>query len=752
MRHGLLRSLKGIAAVLLASFFAGISISPTFAESAEAGLPIQEKAGTVLNGPGAADGYHLVAEKGGRKLYVMADSGAFEVRTENGSAVWRSSPDGIAEDEIAKGKNKLNLQSLLVLQYGNPDSNTLDTVNSQTGSVLKDTTVVESIEDGFRVTYDFQSIKIRVPLEVTLTESSLCVSVLSRGIEEYGENYLYELQLLPGFDAGGADEDGYILLPDGSGALMDFNNGKSALGAYKRPVYGLDGNTAQIRQVEMTENLLLPLFGIRHAERATLAIITENDGLASINASVSGKTSSYNTVFPSFTVRTTDTYIIGKDTSQTRTAILYSTAPLTKKPLTVEYHLLDSDEGDIGDMASLYRRYLQSKGFLKNRVDDTGAPVYIQVLGAVYKEVPVLGIPVMKEVAVTTYEQAGRMLEYFQDTPVERFVLKYSGWNRDAVQGKTVDNAAAVEALGSKKELRSLLENKKAAVYLDSDFSVVRKWQLGYGKKNYAAKSISNIPTALSVFNIATTFPDKNQGSYWLLSPWKLKEIGDKFLQSYQKLQNPNISLGDAGSLLYSDYSPENKTRDDAKENWAALMESCTAQGLSVLLSGGNAYAAVYADHLLDTPVSSSRCDVFDRDIPFYQMVFHGYIRLAGRAINHAQDTNTALLQTVQTGAYMQYCFLGSDGQDALSGTAYTSLYSTDYTVWKEQMISEYQRLAPLYRRVGGQEMQRFSYLTDKVTLTEYSDGTRVVVNFSDEPFVYNDEEVGAKDYAFWLS
>lgn len=696
-------------------------------------------------------GYRLKAEKAGKRLYLEEKSGCFVVQS--GKAEWKSVPEGITEDPLAKGKNKINLQSLLVIRYGDPETNSLDTVNSQTGAVLKNGVTITDVPDGYRVTYDFKNAEIRIPVEIRLNAQGVCVSVITGEVEEYGRNYLFEIQLLPGFDAADSAEEGSILIPDGSGAQIDFNNGKAALGTYARPVYGTDGNTAAVRQVEMTENVLLPLLGLCHKDRTTMAVILENDGIATLNAAVAGKVSSYNTAYPSFTLRTTESYVIGKNVgggNSSRTTILYSKAALTDTPLTVQYHLWDSAVG-LAEMAVACRETLQAKGFLTEKQSEDQVPLYLDVYGAVYKQMSVLGIPVMKEVAVTTYKDTYDLLDMLQTDIIDSLTVRYTAWNSDDVRGRVVDSAESVGVLGSRRELRELLGREGSTIYLDNDLTQVSRWQWRYSKKNYASQSISHIPTALSVFDIATTFPDKAKGNYWLLSPWKLEIIGERFLKDFAKWETDYLGLSTVGERLYSDYSLSNRTREDAKQQWMSLLEKCRTEDKSLLIAGGNAYAAVYAENMVDVPLSSSRYDLFDRDVPFYQMVFHGYTAYAGTAINHTPEPTKALLQAVQTGSLLHYSFAGKDGNEALGNVVQDSLYSTRPEDWQDSVRTAYQRLKPLYQQIADEEMSGFVYLTDEVTATIYGDGTVVVVNFSDQPYIYEGQTVEANDYAYRL-
>lgn len=50
--------------------------------------------------------------------------------------------------------------------------------------------------------------------------------------------------------------------------------------------------------------------------------------------------------------------------------------------------------------------------------------------------------------------------------------------------------------------------------------------------------------------------------------------------------------------------------------------------GNGILADSANAYALPYVSHITNVPLSSSHFDVFDEDIPFYQLVMHGVIRI----------------------------------------------------------------------------------------------------------------------------
>ena len=58
---------------------------------------------------------------------------------------------------------------------------------------------------------------------------------------EYKEDYpIYYLSVLPYFGASGTTDEGFLFVPEGGGALIEFNNGKTSQNSYYSNVYGWD--------------------------------------------------------------------------------------------------------------------------------------------------------------------------------------------------------------------------------------------------------------------------------------------------------------------------------------------------------------------------------------------------------------------------------------------------------------------------------------------------------------------------------
>ena len=117
---------------------------------------------------------------------------------------------------------------------------------------------------------------------------------------EYPQDYpVHMVTLLRFFGAGGADEEGALFVPDGSGALIHFNNGKTKYPSYQQYVFGRD-LTMERTNWSRDQTIRLPVFGVMKKDAAFIGIIEEGASAAVMNADVSGRLNNYNYVYPSF--------------------------------------------------------------------------------------------------------------------------------------------------------------------------------------------------------------------------------------------------------------------------------------------------------------------------------------------------------------------------------------------------------------------------------------------------------------------
>lgn len=230
---------------------------------------------------------------------------------------------------------------------------------------------------------------------------------------------------------------------------------------------------------------------------------------------------------------------------------------------------------------------------------------------------------------------------------------------------------------------------------------------------------------------------------YNVISPKFLVRYVDKFADKIGKYDISGISLRDLGDLLTSDKKrTEIILREEAKEIVKGQFEKLENTGKQLMASGGNAYTWKYTDDLINIPVSGNRYLIVDEDVPFYQMLVHGYIDYAGQAINldDSFDSVDSVLTMVEYGSAPHFTFTSKPSSE-MKYTGLNSMYSTTYknqadtagteTVfsWDELAKSVYAEVNGALKNVTDAEITKHELLSSGVVKVEYSNGVIIYVN-----------------------
>ena len=105
-----------------------------------------------------------------------------------------------------------------------------------------------------------EAMTFEIALEYRLCDDGLEVKLPVSLMRENGGGYIYRVQLLRFLGAAGTQEQGYMVVPDGAGALIHFNNGKTNAAAYSQYLYNIDPMEATYTVLENTTPARLPVF------------------------------------------------------------------------------------------------------------------------------------------------------------------------------------------------------------------------------------------------------------------------------------------------------------------------------------------------------------------------------------------------------------------------------------------------------------------------------------------------------------
>ncbi|MCU6712645.1 DUF5696 domain-containing protein [Paenibacillus sp. J5C_2022] len=592
--------------------------------------------------------------------------------------------------------------------------------------------------------------RFTIPIRYELRDSSLYVAVDTTAVTDTEAFPLHQIQLLPFFAAAGMEEEGYMLVPDGSGALIGLNDTNKGARAYEVPLYGKDGTPKREEGVVLQSVAVsrLPVFGMKRGEHAMLAIIEQGDAQATITADTSGKLNSYNRVGASFRVREMEP-VEFRAGSMTRRVPKFS--ELYDDGIGISYRFLTGKDANYVGMAAAYRQELIDRFQVERLQSGADMPFVLELIGAVSVRDTFLGIPYDAVEPMTTYAEAVDILDRLQREGVYNIQLKYAGWFNEGYRHTLPRTIRLDSELGGRAEFRRLLEyveERHVALYPDVAFLQVYDRGDGFRPSRDAARFLNRKAILSFARDPVTTNPEDRE--YYLLSPRKLTGVVNDFLNQYATYGGKGLSLRDLGNELHSEVDGRGATTDRQDAMAAAVdnLKRIADEVNGVMVDGGNAYAIPYADTIVNAPLSSSKFNIAREEIPFYSIVLHGYVDLAGMPLNHGQDQDArdALLRTLETGSLLYYQWM-HDNPSAIRDTKLNAMYASDYTHWLDEAVQLYGESNRILKQVRHQTIADHRKLDENVYMTTYEEGLSIVVNYNESPVSVEGLTIEGKDY-----
>ena len=588
-----------------------------------------------------------------------------------------------------------------------------------------------------------------VTLRYELDGKSMLVSVPFNRIAYTAAYPAIRLDLLPFMGAGGLDDEGYLLVPDGSGALIYFNNGKYNQIASNNPVYGWD--EAMPREALVIDNKApFPAFGIQKNGEALLCIIEEGAAYANVNADVSGRNTSYNRVYAYFDI--IHGAIMDISGRSDRAVYLYEAGLPQDESITLRYTVCEND-GYVG-MAKEFRRWLLNKyPAMADKPKRDNIPVAVEIIGAVNKTQHRLGIPFDLPLKLTSYNEANEMINDFAQLNWKDVYVKFAGWFNKSYEHSVPTRIKLIKELGGSKNFANIVSSVNQNGYYffpEADFVYMRNLSTfdGFNLYRDAARYVNRKRVERYPFSFVWYGERIRWGKLsYLTGPAAAMNIIDTFMQEASSLGLKNIAFRSMGSRLGGDYNEKRHVSREASMTMRQeKFEQLSSSGSKIMVSAGFLYSVPWADFIIDMALDSQGFSITDVSVPFYQIALSGLVPYTGRAINLAEDYTKNLLKTIECGAGLYFSFIKEETVE-LQETKFRQFYANEYDKWAGDADSLYRQFNADFAGLYSQAIIDHIILTSGVTVTVYEDGSRVVVNRSDNTWDYNGIVLQADSY-----
>ena len=437
------------------------------------------------------------------------------------------------------------------------------------------------------------------------------------------------------------------------------------------------------------------------------------------------------------------------------------------EPLVIDFYPREEGEDDYSAMARRYRQYLIENDYmpkmLKERVKDNEHLAYAATAPEIrirqgWKPVPT---PVKHQTlenepemrVVTTFEQVKDIVDELKRQGVNEAQLCLVGWNHKGHDGRYPTVFPVEPSLGGEEKLRECIKYAQANGYKivghtnrTDIYEISSDWNDGAdAAKNPDGSFQANAYwSAGQMYNIC--YKQSHDKYFWGYEP-KVAELGFSGLEYVDVLSiiKPHVC-----------YDPAHPcTRKEGVEYANKML-----QGLRDLFGGSQSEGGVWftaksLDYAMYVTMALNRLEKYefiDDYVPIWHIVFNGYLlhNPASQTVNFTLKEPLYALRNAEYAArpmfYFNSAFVDDPKKNWMGNTDLTYKDKADL----ERSVAAVKRGYDAFKEwayLQFETMEQHDKLAEGVYCSTYSDGSRVVVNYTKMPYSFEGQEVAAENY-----
>lgn len=446
-----------------------------------------------------------------------------------------------------------------------------------------------------------------IPIMYYLENNAFKVSIISDLIKEESITInnskwqLSSIKLNPNLLLTKKEAVKEAIIPDGNGALIDNMDIR-----WNGVVYNANRFLVEPNYSQLPPDIKIPFIGLVNKKdtKQIASYFYIEDGASNANLYLDPFIN-YTRIYPEFYLRRTgNATFIGESTTIAQSPAYYDTR------YTVAYHFLIGDELTYFNIAD----DIASKYIKKDKIEFIN-DMATEFLGAIAKLEHFLGIPYYKDIKMTSFSEAKKIIEMIKDYSKTYF---YTNWQRDFLyQNIPAKKTKSLKKLGSSEIL-----NEYNIYYVQSFLKTYNNnYQLFSNRLNGMQTLSNEIKKLYDYSPITNSEVSDKLNRYYLLSNKYLLDT----INRYQGTQYNNLAIDDFNipNYNYSDVLFSPKVIDEIK---ARSIHNLKRNKLAINYPGFNLINN--ADLIYDIKVPTKNKTNIKSPIPFYQLVLRDYYQL----------------------------------------------------------------------------------------------------------------------------
>jgi len=676
------------------------------------------------------DGYKLVCENENLALYIDEEIASIRVADKKSGYVW-----GALTEKDPENLNKTwtsFAQSVVSISYMDKTGSTKQIGAGHSSAKCK----YKYTDNGFICKVDFgRKVDISLEAKVTLEKDNIKFSVNDETIEEDGENFVAMIYFAPFFGSTVSDNsDGYLFVPDGSGALIRYQKPKKYLKSYSERVYGLDYAIDNLNELndlksnrprdmlKANSTITMPVFGVSLGvnRNAILGRVSKGDSYAYINASPAGVVTDYNWATASFIYR----QVYSQPTSKNGAGV-----PVVQKSRNtvnpeMEIYFLSGENANYSGMAAKYSEILKDEGILKDNINNTESNLYLDFIAADVEK-QLIG---NKEKTVTSMEYIKNSLEKLNSNGVKNISLSLLGWQQGGLSGykkSSVYSNTVIGEFADFADIKKILSENGGELSFYTD--PLRAKEIQINSRVDAGINLSQSP-------ICDTAVDTKK---FLGDTWYLKtETAFKYLnKQFNALNKENLSVSlDGGNLLYGEYLVNSFiSREETKGFIEEKVSKIYSKQKNLAVYNPNQYLLPFVSAYRNAPISCNQEIYITDSVPFLQLVLSGNMVLVAPYANENFYSKIDMLKCLEYNMYPSF-ILTEESNLELEKTTLSDRVSTCFDNWEKTICDIDSFICSALQNVRGKQMLSHKRINQTVFMTTYENGV-MYINYGEEQY-----------------
>jgi hypothetical protein len=577
---------------------------------------------------------------------------------------------------------------------------------------------LDILSNGISVQLFFGISQIELTYEVTLTERGFDVSLRQDSIKENSNALLSNVSIYPFFGAAKKELiPGYIMVPDGVGALFRFDQFEDFTSPYQKPFYGRDfAISTFVDETSITGddlNLTANTYGAIHGinQQGYLNILKEGQAYATLTVYPADVITDFFFAYTTFTYRSSYRQPLNQSQTNSVLRVQEETNPFD---IHMDYQLLSNEQANYVGMAQTYQEYLIQRENLELNLD-AHQPLHLDILMQDNERV-FIG---RNTFLMTTAKDILNMIESFDD---DMLYLTLRGTSDHGYSGASLDIFPLSSDLGSKEDWESIFTKQNVSIYL----------YLEPLKLYTNGRFHSQLEIARGRHLLSYRFSD-DYGTYDYVNPYNYETYLQSKIEAITAFGFDGVAFENLGNTIYGSFGDSPFTRGEVLDLTKTLVSHQTVyQGYDF---------AFGSDALFQMPLTHSQHAKMTDTVPFITYALAGYQDVFGPYHNYFGNTSNMLLKMIDFHVSPSFQITQESPYRLLNSPNQT-WFSTRFSIWENEIHRQKNVIYDVLRDVQGETIINRLIPEIGISIVTYSSGNKIIINYTNEDYTYEDVTV----------